>query len=310
MKDVICCGQAVLDCITRGKEKAPYRENVYRAESVRLSAGGDAVNESITLAGMGVRAAVVCGLGDDIAGRIVLDELRRAGVDTERISAMSSDTPIANIQVETDGSRISVNSGATRLPGYRIAPESLRGARIVSFASLFRPPLEEPEVIRQLIAEAKKDGTIVCADTKLPLVEGIDMEILSDVWPLVDFFFPNEKEAAFYTGKRELPEMADALYAYGIRNVIIKAGKEGCYLKNAEESTPLPAVPVETVRDTTGAGDALVSGCAAAMVEGFDTEKIGRFGSANAAFAIESFGATTGLKPMEDVLKRAGIEVR
>ena len=286
MKDVICCGQAVLDCITRGKEKAPYRENVYRAESVHLRAGGDAVNESVTLAGMGVRAAVVCGLGDDIAGRIVLDELRRAGVDTERISAMSSDTPIANIQVETDGSRISVNSGATRLPGYRIAPESLRGARIVSFASLFRPPLEEPEVIRQLIAEAKKDGTIVCADTKLPLVEGIDMEILSDVWPLVDFFFPNEKEAAFYTGKKELPEMADALYAFGIGNVIIKAGKEGCYLKNAEESTPLPAVPVETVRDTTGAGDHFVAGFISGILKGLPARECASLALASAAKAI------------------------
>ena len=144
MIDVVCIGQAVLDCITRGKESSPYRPNVYRAESIRLHTGGDAVNESMALAGMGFQTAIVCGLGWDIAGNLIENELARAGVNTAGIRRIEGmDTPIANLQVAKDGSRISVNSGATRLPGYRILPEEIPEASIVSFASLFRPPLED-----------------------------------------------------------------------------------------------------------------------------------------------------------------------
>ena len=110
MIDVVCIGQAVLDCITRGKESSPYRPNVYRAESIRLHTGGDAVNESMALAGMGFQTAIVCGLGWDIAGNLIENELARAGVNIAGIRRIEGmDTPIANLQVAKDGSRISVN---------------------------------------------------------------------------------------------------------------------------------------------------------------------------------------------------------
>lgn len=47
-KKVVCIGQALVDCITRGKE--PWRERVYRAQSISLNTGGDALNEASLLA--------------------------------------------------------------------------------------------------------------------------------------------------------------------------------------------------------------------------------------------------------------------
>ena len=55
-------------------------------------------------------------------------------------------------------------------------------------------------------------------------------EELADVWPLIDFIFPNEKEAAYYTGETGYAEMAAAFRRLGVRNVIIKAGPEGCFV--------------------------------------------------------------------------------
>ena len=51
-KKVVCIGQALVDCITRGKE--PWREHVYRARSISLNTGGDALNEASLLAKMGI----------------------------------------------------------------------------------------------------------------------------------------------------------------------------------------------------------------------------------------------------------------
>lgn len=290
MLDVLCAGQAVVDCITRGKENEPYRENVYRAETIRLHTGGDAVNEAKTLSAMGIRAGVVCCLGNDIAGDVIFRELTDAGVDTSRISRLSIDTPIANLMVAEDGSRISVNSQAIQLPGYRIAPDVLSGAGVISFASLFRPPLADAGSVRELIRRAKKEGAVICADTKLPVDPHVRIEDLQEVLPLIDYFFPNEKEAAYYTGKDSYPEMAKAFREMGIRNVIIKTGPEGCYVSGEEGQFSLPAVPVEKVLDTTGAGDNFVAGFISGILHKAALKECAEKGIRKAAESITGIG--------------------
>jgi len=290
MFDVICTGQAVLDCITRGREPKPYKPNVYRADTIRLHTGGDAVNESKALAGMGLKVAIVCGLADDIPGGIILDELNRIGVDTSRVSRVLHDTPVANILVATDGSRMSVNSGATRLAGYQIDPKDVRGTRLLSLASLFRPPLEDFETVKALIRAAKAEGAIVCADTKLPLREALSLDGLSDVLPMIDYLFPNEKEAAYYSGCSDYGDMARAFTDRGIRNVVIKTGAEGCYVRGVEGEFALPAVPVEQVVDTTGAGDNFVAGFIAAVLRGEGLKACALAGLQQAARSITHTG--------------------
>ena len=290
MYDVICAGQAVLDCITRNRETSPFKPNVYRAESIRLSPGGDAVNESRALASMGVKAAVVCGLGRDYAGDIVRAALERSGVHGERICDMAGDTPIANIQVAGDGSRISVNSGAARLEGFRMSPEAVRGARIVSFASIFRPPLADYGQLRALVRAAKAEGAIVCADTKLPLYEARSLDDIADILPLIDYIFPNEREAEYYSGRHTLPEMAEAIAGKGVRNVIVKAGPEGCYVHSGGRGYALPAVPLERVVDTTGAGDNFVAGFIAGLLQGWAVLDCAEAGLRRAASVIGASG--------------------
>jgi len=295
MLDVICAGQAVLDCITRGREAEPYRENVYRAETIRLHTGGDAVNESVALAGMGFRTAIVCGLGTDMAGDIIAAAVSAAGVDTGRIRRLDYDTPVANIQVAEDGSRISVSSRATRLEGYRIAPEELTGARLISLASLFRPPLDDPELLREIAGAAGSRGAIVCADTKLPLTGPVGLRDFAGVLPLIDYIFPNEKEAAYYTGESSLPAMAAAFRRAGVGTVVVKTGPEGCFVSGKGEEFALPAVPVGHVVDTTGAGDNFAAGFIAGILRGASLRECAALALRQAARAITHTGGGSGL---------------
>lgn len=286
MLDVICAGQAVIDCIINGKEDEPYRENVYRARRITLNAGGDAVNEAKHLSAMGYRTAIVCGLGKDLAGGLIEDLVSKEGVSTERIRKMDYDTPIANIMVREDGSRFSINSEATQLPGYRILPDELKGAKVVSFASLFRAPFADMGNTAELIRAAKAYGSIICCDTKLPLSDAIDIKHLSDALPLIDYIFPNEKEAAYYTGKKTFPEMADSLRSLGIKNVIIKTGPEGCYVSGQDWKGAIPAIKVDRVVNTTGAGDSFVAGFIAGILQKLSIRECAELGLTNAAQTI------------------------
>ena len=161
---VVCIGQAVVDCITRGVEGDPLGMGKTRAQSITLNLGGDAVNESFVLSSMGRRAALVCAVGDDLAGRFVANEASRRGLETSGVTVVRGlVTPVANMFVKLDGSRSSVTSAASLLPGYTPDPEFVRncvknGAKIVSFASLFRAPLDQPEVVCGLVRAAPRSG--------------------------------------------------------------------------------------------------------------------------------------------------------
>ena len=191
-KHVVCVGQALVDCITRGMEEKPYKKNVYRADSISLNTGGDALNESIVLSHLGHQVSLVCAVGDDLAGHIVLHTARSNGVDVSHAAVSESiTTPVANLMVQKNGSRQSANSPATLLAGYEPDERAFRRAKAVSFASLFRAPLDKRESILRLMKAAKAEGAVICADTKMPTYREISREDLLEILSYIDYFFPN-----------------------------------------------------------------------------------------------------------------------
>ena len=289
--DVICIGQAVVDCITRGREAEVSGKRSYRAEEIRLSVGGDAVNESFRLAGKGYAVKLFCGIGKDHAGSLLLSEIKKRGIDVSRVTVSTHlATPVASLLVDPDGSRISYNSPAAMLEGYVPSADMVRDSRIVSLASLFRAPLDRPDVVKGLIRAAHASGSIICCDTKVPTFRDIRLSDLAEVLPMVDYMFPNETEAAFYTGKNDYREMAAAIRAMGVKNVVIKAGPEGCYADMEEGCFSLPAIPAEVV-DTTGAGDAFAAGFISGLLEGISREDCLMAGLKEAAECVGQVGA-------------------
>ena len=289
--EVVCIGQAVIDCITRGREEDSFQKNVYRAESITLSTGGDAANEAFNLAAMGRKVRLVCGLGEDTAGMLMLDEAKRRGVDTSFITVSPTlQTPVANLMVNRDGSRSSVNSRATMLGDYAPAEDVVKGAKIVSLASLFRAPLDKKEVIEALVRSAKAEGAVVCADTKLPTYRKLCLEDLKDILPLIDYMFPNENEGAYYTGETRLMEMAEKIRSYGVKNVVIKAGEKGCAACGEKEQFFMDSLPVKAV-DSSGAGDSFVSGFLSALLDGKGFRECCAAGTKYAADCVQRVGA-------------------
>jgi len=301
MTEVLCIGQAVVDCITRGVESDPLGMGKTRADSITLNLGGDAVNESFVLTSLGRRAGLMCAVGDDLAGRFVMNEASRRGLDVSGVSMIPGlVTPVANMFVKLDGSRSSVTSAASLLPGYVPSADHVRecvtkGARIVSFASLFRAPLDQAPVVCELIRAAHESGAIVCADTKIPTFRTMNLEELLPVLPMIDYIFPNDTEAAFLTGmsgmEADYEKIAARLLEQGIGHVIIKTGEKGCYAASGDGHFEIPALRVPVV-DTTGAGDNLVAGFMDALLGGYSFRECCEAGIRTAAESVQHLGAT------------------
>ena len=300
--DLICIGMALVDSIIRGFNPEPVSASGYVAESGSLNAGGEAVNASVAAAKLGLKTGILCALGNDAAGEMVLDTLRKGGVDTRAVVRTAA-TPVTTMFVRQDGTRKSITNQAHRFNFHPEKDPSLfTKSRAVLLGSLFRAPFDDPAVVQGVVSSAKAAGQLVFADTKIPNFKALALADLRDSLPQIDYITPNEDEARHFTGKEDPEAMADVFLDYGVRNVIIKLGGKGCLLKNRETLIRLPSLPVEAV-DATGAGDNFGAGFISEILRGAPPEEALRFANACGAVCTTAVGAGTALRDREQVLR-------
>ncbi len=299
--DLICIGMALVDSIIKGFDPEPVSASGYRAVSGSLNVGGEAVNEAIAAAKLGLKTGILCALGNDDAGQMVKQALQHYGVATGLITT-SDQTPVTTMFVNDDGSRKSITNEAHK---YNFHPEKYAAqftdAKALILGSLFRAPFDDPEIILQVLTSAKGSGQLVFADTKLPNFRKLTLEDLKDSLPLIDYITPNEDEAKYFSGETEPEKMADVFLRYGVKNVIIKLGANGCYLKNEKEECRLPAYNIHAV-DATGAGDNFAAAFASEILRSADKRDALRFANACGAICTTAVGAATALKNRQQVL--------
>ena len=101
-----------------------------------------------------------------------------------------------------------------------------------------------------------------------------------------------------YGGERHLiKDVIAARHFAGVlsrvaKSVIITLGSDGCMVGTGGATLHIPAVQVDSVVDTTGAGDAFVGAVAASLVNGDDLEAAATQANVASANIIERRGAT------------------
>ncbi|MBR6186373.1 MAG: carbohydrate kinase family protein [Clostridia bacterium] len=300
--DLICVGMALLDSIIKGFDPQPISASGYRAASGTLNVGGEAVNEAVTGAKLGLKTGIVCALGADEAGEMVRNTLRRSGVDVSRIVRGES-TPVTTMFVHADGTRKSITNEAHRFNFHpENDPAAFTDASALILGSLFRAPFDDPAIIHAVLKAAKEAGQIVLADTKLPNFRFLKLDDLRDSLPLIDYLTPNEDEARYFTGKTEPEDMADALLSWGVKHAVIKLGAKGCLMKTKEKTVTLPAYAIHAV-DATGAGDNFAAGFVSELLRGKPAEEALSFANACGALCATAVGAGTALQSRDQVLR-------
>ena len=302
--DVVCVGVAIVDSIIRGFDPEPVSAGGFRAASASLRVGGDAVNQAIAAATLGMKTRIVCALGRDDAGELIAGALRRSGVDTGLVQfKQDASTPVTTMFVRPDGSRksITVDSRALGFHPER-DPSFLRGAGALLLGSLFRAPFDDPAAILSLLRAAKAEGVPVYADTKLPNFRALTLDDLAEALPLIDCLTPNEAEAAHYTGRSTPEDAAEVFLGCGVGSVIVKLGERGCYYRDRTRALRLPAFSIPAV-DATGAGDNFIAGFVSERLRGADVPAALRFANACGAICTTGVGASGALQSREQVLE-------
>lgn len=297
--DVICVGAAIVDIPLQPVSKNIFDIESYPIERIAMTIGGDAINEATIISRLGHKTALISRIGDDAPGNFILDACRREGIDIQSLKQDAHiDTSINVGLVTEDGERTFVtnrNGSLWKLNIDDVDFSRFGEARLLSLASIFNSPLLDGKALVQIFQKAKEANLIICADMIKPRLK----ETLADIkeaLSYVDYLFPNFDEASLLTGETDPSSIADRFLECGVKTVVVKTGKKGCFIKTQSEELTIPAIKGIQAIDTIGAGDNFASGFISAVLEGKSLMDCARFANATASISVQSVGATTGVK--------------
>lgn len=305
--DVICIGAAIVDIPLQPVSKNIFDIESYPIDRIAMTIGGDAINEATIISRFGLKTALMSRIGKDAAGDFILEACRKEGIDTESLHVDERvDTSINVGLVTEDGERTFVtnrNGSLWRTDIDDVNFTRFNEARLLSLASIFNNPLLDGRSLVQIFQKAKEANMIICADVIKPRL-GEKLEDIRKALGYVDYFFPNYDEACLLTGEKELDAIADCFLECGVKNVIVKTGKKGCFIKTEGKTITVRAITGIQAIDTIGAGDNFAAGFITAILEGKELEECAQFANATASIAVQSVGATTGVTSREQVETR------
>jgi ribokinase len=248
--------------------------------------GGKGANQAIALAKLDIPTLMLGKVGKDILSDFALSSLQENGVDTTGISnSQKNSTGSASIWVNAQGQNsIVIYPGAN---GEVDEDFILQHEKFFDNASWFLTQFEVPlESILLALKFAKKHGLKTVMDPAP--VKKINND---DIWGLVDYLLPNEIELKELTRTENILKAIHLLKSRGVKEVIVKLGKQGAGYEDKGKLVAFPAIPVEQRVDTTGAGDCFIAGFLYGMLHQEDIAQAIRIANLTASYSIQKKGA-------------------
>ena len=150
----------------------------------------------------------------------------------------------------------------------------------------------QPE-LQYSVVEQVQNPKLVVMDTMNFWISG-SLPALKKILSVVDVLVINDSEARELAEEQNLFQAARVIRDFGPKILVIKKGEHGALLIHEDSYFFLPAYPVESLRDPTGAGDTFAGGFVGylAMTNNVTNANLRRavvYGSVMASFLVEDF---------------------
>lgn len=303
MAKIVGIGANVFDTLYN-IPKYPNEDTKMRATASKVAGGGPVATGLVAAGKLGENTAYIGVLSDDNAGKFLMDDFIKYGVDTSFIKVESgyhSFSSVLWLCADTATRTCVFDKG--NLPPLvlnNLQKQAIKEAEILMVDG------NELEAAVNAAKIAKENSTKVLYDCG-GLYEGVE-KLLA----LTDIMIPSEEFSLGITGCKSAEEAAKKLYeTYNPEVVVITQGKKGGIIYNGNEITSYPVYPA-TVLDSNGSGDVFHGAFAAAMVKGYDYLKCCHFSSAVSAIKCMGVGARESVPDFEttkNYLKENGYEL-
>jgi ribokinase len=299
-KPIVVVGSINLDLVALAERIPDIGETVI-GTGFQIHPGGKGANQAVAIAKLGYPVRMIGRLGNDAFGAQLRSHLAETGVDTTGIGTSEGASGVALIVVSAKGENSIVVAPGANLT---VTPQDVAAnVAIIREAGAVLSQLEIPIGTVEYLSD-------VCVRENIPLIldpapaTGLPQKLLKQV----DWFTPNESEAAFYRTPRdgdtrdEVPAaVADELLTQGCRGIILKMGSRGVFLASRDGLREhVPAFAVKAV-DTTAAGDAFNGAFAVGLMLGKPARESATFAAGVAAIAVTRIGAQPSMPTMVEV---------
>jgi len=310
--DVLGLGNAIVDVLSRTDDDFLARHGmrkgsmslidearaaeIYEAMGPTIEiSGGSAANTIVGAAGLGARSAFIGRVKDDTLGRVFAHDIRAAGVAFDTApSAEGPSTGRCYVLVTPDGERTmhTFLGAAQDLHPRDIDEDTVRGAAIVYLEGYLWDPPHAKEAFRKAATVAHEAQRLVA----LSLSDAFCVDRWRDEFlqllrsGTVDLLFCNESELHSLYQTADFDTAVAALRGDAGWAVVTRSAS-GCVVVSGANTVAVPAFPVATVVDSTGAGDLFASGFLFATARGMGDERAAQLGALAAAEVISHLGA-------------------
>jgi len=301
---IACIGAAHID--RKARALLPVALGTSNPVAVTTSHGGVARNVAEGLARLGARVALAGLVGDDAAGDAVAAGLHALGIDTRALFRHEGRPTASYTALLSPSGDLVVALADMGLYDAIDADAIDRALPVLAAYPLWFADanLSGPALAR--IAAARPGGGFLAADAVSVPKAGR----LASLLPRLDLLFLNRDEAAHLAGlgiegEGGAERAARALLGRGAGAVVLSLGPDGALVADAAGLARVPAAPA-SVRDVTGAGDALIAGTLFGLARGRPLRAAVALGTAAAALALESEESVPATLDEARLLARAG----
>jgi sugar/nucleoside kinase (ribokinase family) len=254
--------------------------------------GGSATYVGLSATKVGQKPNLVAVVGDDFPQKSI-DMMTSKGFDLEGLQVKEGEKTFfwSGKYHNNMNSRDTLITELNVLESFNpIIPDSYQGCDYLMLGNL------APGVQQQVINGLTKRPKLIVMDT-MNFWMDIMMDDLKKTIAMVDVITINDEEAQQLSGEYSLAAAAAKIHKMGPKYVIIKKGEHGALLFHEGKKFYCPALPIELVKDPTGAGDTFAGGFIGYLSKTDDIsfENMKRAivtGSALASFCVEEFGTT------------------
>jgi sugar/nucleoside kinase (ribokinase family) len=248
-----------------------------------MKLGGGTPATLINLARLGVDVKCATALGDDIFSDFAKREYKAYGIEPLNL-ASNEGIPLnitSAIILPDDRSFITYGNGALK-------DNADAAEKFYNMAHGSDITVMQTGGFLDIYRKLKSEGTKLVFDTGWD--DELSFEKYGEYLKLADYYTPNRKEALKITAKSDVRRAAEKLNAY-FDEVIIKLDSDGCLYYNGTYFKIIPSINEFMNIDSTGAGDAFLSGFCYGLYHGYTAEDSILLGNITGGKAVTKAGA-------------------
>ena len=326
--ELITIGSCTLDCIIQIKDILRFElldrdiikkytaieySKKLNIEAVRFVPGGSGANIAANCAMLGLRTNYIGILGKDFSAEICLDDMRKRGVDLSQVVQTDDDSTALSIILRTewgkDRSILAYKGANNKLKTSDVKDELFDEIKAFAWTSLTTE--NGCQAIEKALTLTKDKSGKVFAAPSMSIIKN------NPKWARIlisnsDVVSLNKEEAQEFTGEADTLHMIHHFLDLGIDLISITDGPNGSIISDGKEVINSGVYSAGRVEDTTGAGDAFLSGILISMLNGFSLEKTSKMATAMSFLECKEIGVREGLpnsvQELEDFIKNNEIK--